>query len=41
MTDKQRQELYAAIDYDESDEVAAGPVPWLRPVPEMLHSPPQ
>jgi vacuolar protein sorting-associated protein 13A/C len=24
MTDKQRQELYAAIDYDESDEVTAG-----------------
>jgi vacuolar protein sorting-associated protein 13A/C len=27
MTDKQRQELYAAIDYEESDEVAAGLVP--------------
>lgn len=24
MTDKQRRELYAAIDYDEADEVAAG-----------------
>ena len=27
MTDKQRQELYAAIDYEEGDEVAAGLVP--------------
>jgi len=27
MTDRQRQELYAAIDYEESDEVATGLVP--------------